>query len=235
MKRFFGIIMLLIITIGICSCNFTPDHQSESNNAEKTYETTSSSKENVDDFFNVAKEIEGTGLLSGCDFDNETCFNVTPEQVLRETDYKIFKFSDSCTSFIMIDNEIYILCASFGGYGFVNAVPCDFNNDGIKDLLVASSWGSGLHRSIISVFNAATKESTVVYDTSTTDNPSVDLIVASPASSDTLSDLPIYYQVYTAEIQINNGNFADLSYAIIDLAGSISTENGQAVFTPHSK
>ena len=51
----------------------------------------------------------------------------------------------------MVDNEVYPLCESFGGFGFVNAIPCDFDNDGNKDLFVASSWGSGLHRSVISV------------------------------------------------------------------------------------
>ena len=135
----------------------------------------------------------------------------------------------------MIDNEVYTLCEWFGGYGFVNAVPCDFDNDGNKDLLVASSWGSGLHRSIISVFNSTTKESTVIYDTSTTDNPQIDLFVAisTPSfSSKDPSSLPIYYQVYSTEIKSNDNNLADLSYVATGVVGSISTNNGVITFIP---
>ena len=33
-----------------------------------------------------------------------------------------------------MDNEIYPLCEFFGGYGFVNAIPCDFDNDGMTDI-----------------------------------------------------------------------------------------------------
>ncbi|MBR6825136.1 MAG: hypothetical protein IKM59_01175, partial [Oscillospiraceae bacterium] len=113
--------------------------------------------------------------------------------------------------------------------------------DGNKDLLVASSWGSGMHRSIISVFNSAAKESTVLYDTSTTDTPGVDLFVstATPAfSSKEIEDLPIYYRVYSAEITVNDMeeyNLADLSYVATDLMGSIEIENGTPVFKPYQK
>ena len=223
--KHFCLILIALMMIGLCSCN------SESN---KTYTTTPCSKEDVDAFC----DILGEGLLSGYVLDREKCFNVTPQQVELETNYKVFKFSDSCASFVMIDNEVYTLCEWFGGYGFVNAVPCDFDNDGNKDLLVASSWGSGLHRSVISVFNSTTKESTVIYDTSTTDNPQIDLIVAisTPSfSSKDPSALPIYYQVYSAEIKSNDNNWADLSYVATGVVGSISTENGVIAFIPTEK
>ena len=102
-------------------------------------------------------------------------------------------------------------------------------------MLIASSWGSGLHRSIISVFNTTTKESIVVYDTSTTDNPSVDLFVAaaSPSfSSKDPQDLPVYYQVYSANIEVNGNNLADLSYTATGVIGSVVVENGTPVFKP---
>ena len=220
--KHFCLILIALMMIGLCSCN------SESN---KTYTTTPCSKEDVDAFC----DILGEGLLSGYVLDREKCFNVTPQQVLGETNCKIFKFSDSAASFVMIDNEVYTLCEWFGGYGFVNAVPCDFDKDGNKDLLVASSWGSGLHRSVISVFNSVTKESTVIYDTSTTDNPQIDLFVAviSPSfSSEDPSDLPVTYQVYSAEIKSSDNNFANLSYAVTGIVGSISNENGVIAFIP---
>lgn len=237
MKRFFCILSLIVILCSLCSCK----ENTPTINKHETMKT-NMGKDYVEEFMALlGGEIELGGLLNGMVLDEEHCYNVTPPQVTAETDMKIFKFSDSCISLVLLDNKIYNLCESFGGYGFVNAVPCDFDNDGNKDLLVASSWGSGMHRSIISVFNSVTKESTVLYDTSTTDTPSVDLFVstATPSfSSKEIEDLPIYYQVYSAEITVNDMeeyNLADLSYVATDLVGSIEIENGTPVFKPYQK
>lgn len=201
---------------------------------KEQYITTYYSKENVDEFMVALGELEGTGLLSDVTLEEDKCFNVTPLLVSNAMDCKIFKFSDSHASFVMIDNEVYPLCKWFGGYGFVNAVPCDFDNDGNEDLLVASSWGSGLHRSEISVFNTETKEFTVIYDTSMTDNPGVDLFVAISTPSVSSADAPnsIWYTVYSAEIKSNGNNYPNMSYLATGVIGSISAENGEAVFTP---
>ncbi|MBO4971450.1 MAG: hypothetical protein J6D45_01410 [Clostridia bacterium] len=238
MKRFCLIMITLMMILALCSCNSESNNKDNFDSTEKTYMTTPCSKEDVDAFCDIIGELQGEGLLSGLVLDKGKCFNVTPQEVALETNYKIFKFSDSCASFVMIDNEVYTLCEWFGGYGFVNAVPCDFDNDGNKDLLVASSWGSGLHRSIISIFNSVTKESTVIYDTSTTDNPQINLFVAavSPSfSSKDPSDSSIYYQVYSAEIKSNDNNLANLSYVATGIIGSISTENGVIAFIPTEK
>ena len=233
MKKFFSLLSLIVMLCSLCSCK---------NNALPDAIKTNISKDQVVEFMELlGGEIELGGLSSGLVLDEEHCYNVTPPQVAAETDMKIFKFSDSCVSFVVLDNKIYELCSSFGGYGFVNAVPCDFDNDGNKDLLVASSWGSGLHRSIISVFNSVTKESTVIYDTSDTDNPSIDLFVTSTTpsfSSKEIEDLPIYYQVYSAKIIVNDMekyNLADLSYVATDLVGSIEIENDTPTFKPYQK
>ena len=74
-----------------------------------------------------------------------------------------------------------------------------------------------------------------MYDTSTTDNPSVDLIeaTASPSfSSKDSQDLPISYQVYSANIEVNGNNLADLSYTATGVIGSVVVENGAPVFEP---
>ena len=183
----------------------------------------------------IIGEVGLDGLSAGMKLDEEHCYNVTPLSVATETDIKIFKFSDSCMTLALIDNEVYEICTSFGGYGFVNAVPWDYDEDGNLDLLIASSWGSGLHRSEISVFNTKTKESIVVYDTSTTDDPSVDLFIAagSPSiSSEDISSIPIYYQVYSANIAVKENNLADLSYTATGVIGSVVVENGTPVFKP---
>lgn len=144
---------------------------------------------------------------------------------------KIFKFSDSCASFVMMDNEIYYLCDYFGGYGFVNAVPCDFDNDGNKDLLVASSSGSGVHRSSISIFNSLSKEYTVIYSALDTDLI-VDAVKNSYVSEE-FKVVSLKFLVHSAEIDINNNNIADLSFVSTGVIGSIEVENGSPTFIPY--
>ncbi len=238
MKRLFCLLLTGIVLISLAACRTKTDdstYNSDKSAPSTDHITTSCSKDFVDEFMDIIGEVELGGLSAGMKLDEEHCYNVTPLSVATQTDIKIFKFSDSCVSLALIDGEVYSICESFGGFGFVNAVPWDYDGDGNLDLLIASSWGSGLHRSIISVFNTTTKESIVVYDTSTTDNPSVDLFVAtaSPSfSSKDPQDLPVYYQVYNANIKVNGNNLADLSYTATGVIGSVVVENGTPVFKP---
>ncbi len=232
MKRLLCLILTGIVLISLAACQTNTDNSDKDEN-HIDYMTTPCTKDSVDEFMSIIGEVELGGLSTGMKLDAEHCYNVTPLSVATQTDIKIFKFSDSCVSLALIDGEVYSICESFGGHGFVNAVPWDYDEDGNLDLLVASSWGSGLHRSIISVFNTTTKESIVVYDTSKTVNPRVDLFVAtaSPSlSSKDPKDLPIYYEVYSANIKVNDNNLADLSYTATGVIGSVVVENGAPVF-----
>lgn len=237
MKKILCIFCVITMLFLLCSCKDDSSHKANEYESMKT----SISKDHVAEFMQLlGGEIELGELSSGLVLDEEHCYNVTPPQVSTEMNMKIFKFSDSCTSFVMVDNEIYSLCESFGGYGFVNAIPCDFDNDGNKDLLVASSWGSGMHRSIISVFNSVSKESTVLYDTSITDNANVDLIV-SRSSANIFTDNPeiderlYYYSVLSVKINVENNNFAQLSYVVDGIEGNIESKNGTPMFIPYQK
>ncbi len=236
MKRLFCFLLTGILFISLTACQSNTDNSGKTENAVDYMTTpTPCTKDSVDEFMAILGEAELGGLSAGMKLDEEHCYNVTPLSVAAQTDIKIFKFSDSCVSLALIDGEVYSICESFGGFGFVNAVPWDYDGDGNLDLLVASSWGSGLHRSVISVFNTKTKESIVVYNTSTTDNPSIDLFVAtaSPSfSSKEPQDLPIYYEVYTANIKVNDNNLANLSYTATGVIGSVVVENGTPVFKP---
>ncbi len=235
MKRILCIFCILMMLLGLCSCKDDSSHKSNE------YETmkTSATKDSVEEFVSLLENIEPSGLISGYKFDEETCYNVTPPEVAAETNMKIFKFSDSCASFVMIDNEVYPLCEFFGGYGFVNAIPCDFDNDGNKDLFVASSWGSGLHRSVISVFNSVSKESTILYDTSTSDTPSTDLIVARSSANiftgEPDIDEKLYYSVLSVKINVENNNFANLAYVVTGVEGNIECKDNTPQFIPYQK
>lgn len=227
-KRLISMTVLFITMITLASC----EKENISKNNSHTM-ITACSKDSLDDFIDAVNNISDVGLFNGYEFDFANCFNVTPVQVAEQTDYKIFKFSDSCGSFILIDGEIFELCASFGGYGFVNAVPCDFDADGNLDLLVASSCGSGQHRAQISVFNAKTKESNMIYDTSDTENPSIDLFITTQSLS--ISNHPIYYSIYSANVEPIDNNFANLAYTATGVVGSVEEVNGIPVFKAYKQ
>ena len=110
MKRLLIIIATLAMIIGLCSCDSALNNNNGSDETEQSYMTTHCSKENVENFCEIVGKLQGDGLLSGFVLDKDKCFNATPQQVALETNYKIFKFSDSCASFVMIDNEVYTLC-----------------------------------------------------------------------------------------------------------------------------
>ncbi len=228
MKKILCTLLMIVMLFSFCSCK---DSKATTDNEYK-----SESSDGVEEFMSILNDFEPSGLIDGCKIEKENCFNVTPPQVASETDMKIFKFSDSCASYVMLDNEIYTLCEWFGGFGFVNAVPCDFDNDGNKDLLVASSSGSGIHRSAISVFNSVTKESSYVF--CTTD---IDLIVATSTSANSQEENESQtdcYRVYSADIIVNDEvdyGLADLSYEPNEIVGSIENKNGVPTFISYQE
>lgn len=232
MKRIFCRVLIGIVLVLLAACSSTGNDSNEIEFAAE-YMSTQCSKDYVDEFIDIIGEPELGGLSTGMKLDAEHCYNVTPPSVANQTDIRIFKFSDSCVSLALIDGEVYSVCGWFGGYGFVNAVPWDYDKDGNLDLLIASSWGSGLHRSEISVFNTATKESIVVFNTASTDNPSVDLFVAADSRSFLSKDpeaLPDCYRVCSANIKTKDNNMADLDFTPIDVVGSVVVENGTPIF-----
>jgi len=177
-------------------------------------------KDSVDNFMAILTAAQANGMISGVNFDEESCYNVTPAAVAEATDIQIFKFSDTCASFALIDGAVYEICFSFGGLGFVNAVPWDYDGDGNLDLLVASSWGSGMHYAVVTIFNTITKESIPVY-TSTNDG---DLIVQEIPYNNTK-----LYAILATKIRINT-HLADLSCLATNLIGFVQTENGTLTF-----
>lgn len=228
MKRIVCILILIVIFIPVTACSSEKIETNEVVQAE--YIDMPCTKDSVEEFMSIHGEVELGGLSTGFTLDEEHCYNVTPPAVANETDIKIFKYSDSCVSLAWIDGKVFQICQSFGGYGFVDAVPWDYDNDGNLDLLVASSWGSGLHRSEISVFNTKTKQSTVFHV-----EPELDLIVTAVSpmlSSKNAQDLPVYYGVYSADIEAANHNLADLSYNELELMGFVCVENGVPILKP---
>ena len=243
-KHIAVILMVIVLCIFLSSCSSTVNNPEENRSDSETSRSdtqewmhTECSKDYVKEFMSILGTVKGDGLLSGYVLDEEHCYNVTPSAVSLSTDIKIFKFSDSCASFALIDGEVYEICTSFGGYGFFNAVPWDYDEDGTTDLLIASSWGSGMHRSEISVFNVKTKKSTVICTSLELKNTDSDndwfVATQSPSSyTGNPEEMPIYYVVYSAEVKIDD-SLVDLSYLAKSCAGSIDLENGTPVFHPY--
>lgn len=198
---------------------FAPDSPQIDTSAS-AWDDFSCTKDSVDDFMAILTAAQAEGLIAGVNFDEGACYNVTPAAVAEATDIQIFKFSDSCASFALIAGEVYEICPSFGGCGFVNAVPWDHDNDGNLDLLVASSWGSGIHYAEITVFNTATKKSTSVYSSN-----SSDLIVQEIRSPNSTK----LYAVLTAKIECDQ-HLANLSCQTSSIVGFIRMENGALTF-----
>ena len=171
MKRLMLVcVMMLCMIFSAFTCtaeedSSDPNLPASENNDSQRYFMRPFSRDGVDEFLLIMGEIRDDGLLSGADFSSESCYNVTPERVAEETDIRIFQYSKTAASFALVDGEVYEICHWFGGFGFFDAYPWDYDGDGQTDLLIASSWGSGLHRAELSVFNRATKEITVLYDT----------------------------------------------------------------------
>ena len=89
--------------------------------------------------------------------------NVTPEEVLETTGCRIFKDPDSCESYLADGERCSVLGTGFGGYGFTSAVPWDYDGNGTVDLLYTYSWGSGMHRSILALYDRTKRERQELY------------------------------------------------------------------------
>lgn len=232
MKRILCLIFCVVLVIITTACGDKNEEIYSIVNADNYSVTATATKLYVDELFELLddKVYDETNISEI--LNDEYCYNVTPKEISNKIDAQIFKFSDSFLSLIMIDGDIYPLCDYFGGYGFVNAVPWDYDEDGNYDLLVSSSSGSGMHRSNLSVFNTKTKTSIDIYSTMELENPCIDLIVQ-PVNTSLSSVKPKYdceyFNVYSVNIEVQSNNSAMLKCSINDLFGEVVAENGVPV------
>ncbi|MDQ8736953.1 hypothetical protein [Paenibacillus sp. LHD-38] len=74
---------------------------------------------------------------------------ITPSDIWDKTKLQLFKNS-SLETFIVTNQKAVHIGIGFGGFGVTSAVPYDVNKDGTLDVVYAYSFGSGIHRSVIS-------------------------------------------------------------------------------------
>ncbi len=107
--------------------------------------------EGVEEFLSLQGEFQ-----SG--YDTDTCYNITPEYIRENSDYRIFKYDTSCASFLLYEDKIYPLGIWFGGFGVTSMELADRNGDGEPELYFTYSWGSGMHRSHAAYFDPKEKK-----------------------------------------------------------------------------
>lgn len=184
--------------------------------------------EHVAEFLQLAKDT-GYDQLPRM-YPDDTCYNVTPDYIYAETGCRIFKYSESCETFLLADSLIYSLGTGFGGFGLTDIQLCDFDRNGQSDLLYTYSWGSGIHRSEISLFNLTTKDETRLVNLSTIEDINLKF-------SDLMNELYLiklakdHFVVYTAE-RVGSPTDAALGVAQISLArkkrfAEITVNNGE--------
>ena len=105
-------------------------------------------------------ELLGPQRPSG--YEKDECFNITPAFLEQNSPYSIFKFNQSCASYLLYDGAVTPLGEYFGGSGLDSAALADLNSDGQDELYFTFSWGSGLHRSQLGYFDPAAKEITIL-------------------------------------------------------------------------
>jgi len=200
--------------------------ESEQDDAETVYAAITPSKEGVSDFIEKFRKTFGTDSLAGAPITEDNIYNVTPPEVAEQTDFKLFKHPCHA-SYVLLGDEVYGLGNSFGGYGVISAVPCDPDGDGNKDLLVASSWGSGLHRSEISVFNSVTRKSEVIFSTMDTVPQTVDLAFSSSYKDEERGTV---YKVCSVTVARDTEDCLNVNYTIGELFGTVEIVDGKATF-----
>lgn len=87
-----------------------------------------------------------------------TIYDITPKNVKEEIGCQIFKVNYTCETYVVNKSKVYAIGLGFDGYGVVNIETCDLDDDGQKDLIYTFSWGSGMHRSHIGIFNIAKEQ-----------------------------------------------------------------------------
>lgn len=86
--------------------------------------------------------------------ETDICYNITPDFIANNSDFSIFKYASSTMSFLLFDDEIFVL-SGFGG--LTSMALGDLDKDNQYELYFTFGWGSGLHRSQIGYFNPSTK------------------------------------------------------------------------------
>lgn len=149
--------------------------------------------------------------------------DIQPQNIFKETGCQIFKNGKTCESYLLYEGNLYTLGIGFGGLGIVDIVTADFDENGKKELLYTYSWGSGLHRSCFGYFDLSKKYEAEVDISSAQSLGFIQEELVLKKVSDT------QFEVFTATVTIEGGDFSKLTYKKDRLFGKIKAVDNKPV------
>jgi hypothetical protein len=211
MKKIFAAILISILLLAVSGCikKSNPDDEHLPVVAVTSEMKMNSSDNLVENFLNNNKDF-----TIGYGYEEDACFNITPDFVEDHSSFTIFKYNGSTASFLVFDNESYILGECLGGYGLTSMALADLDDDNQYELYFTFSWGSGLHRSQIGYFNPAAKK-VIIFDYFL---PSKDMMLTTNENGDLL--------VNEAEIVFDRVSFVDFTIKSTKVIGDIISKYG---------
>ncbi len=189
---------LMFITLASCSNNPYTSLKHKDVNEQVTFKH---SKEGVNEFYNLLTSINENKYIK----EKETFYNVTTDNI-KNLGVSLFK-DGFANTYLLYKNNIYYFAFGNGGYGFINAVTCDYDNNGISDILYTYSYGSGIHRSEVALFDLAKCELTILFSTlvdSSKEDHMKDLVLEKRI----VDNKPIY-EAYFADIKLDESTNYD--------------------------
>jgi hypothetical protein len=254
---FFSIICLLIMGVG-CVKNSTPDttvslnntsvevtcttikntrkisvnsgnnkqnmnSDMQNNDQSTTAEEWTQKKADMGEFKSIFIDFAKIQNIAESSIEMDAFRDITPENVFKETGCQIFKNGKTCESYLLYERKLYTLGIGFGGLGIVDIVSCDFDDNGKKELLYTYSWGSGIHRSCFGYFDLSQKCEVKMDISSAQSLGFIHEELALKKISDT------QFEVYTATVKIDGGDFAKLSLKKDNLFGEIKAVKNKPV------
>lgn len=152
-----------------------------------------------------------------------TIYDITPKNVKGEIGCQVFKVNYTCESYVIYKSKIFHIGFGFGGFGIVSLTTCDFDGNGQKDLIYTYSWGSGLHRSLIGIFDFS-KEKEQQLDFSQLNK---DIMIDKISNNN--------FKIYIAGISSANSDFTHFKLSKKEFVGDIKTINKKIKVTTYKK
>lgn len=213
MKKIILLLMMVILAALILGCS-----------RKNAVQTCTWKKQEIGEFKAAFNDYSKKHNINLSNKEMDAFSDITPENVLKETGCQIFKNGETCESYLLYEGELYTLGIGFGGLGVVDIETCNFTNHEKKGLLYTYSFGSGIHRSCFGYFDLSQKCELKVEVSSA---KSIDFI-QEELTLKKISDSN--FEVYTANVKIDGGDFAKLTIKEDKLFGEIKGVEGRPVF-----
>jgi len=189
-------------------------------------------KEGVPEFFKLLSEQipdHVTGLTATAEAD---CYNITPPGADPKTDLQVFMSYKTGRCYIVQDGKIRLTINYLS-----SMLLCDIDNNGEKDLLFMTIWGSGIERDLVCVYSATTQKATAIYLSERGYKRDMLWVAASGADvyfeGKTEADDNIQYPILSVEKAYENNKLS--GYAVTGIYGSVVYKDGEYQFVPYQE